>query len=84
MSPDDDLGCGCTSGKRWELHFDCAGCMARHYVHVLSGTTPYNVEYRKARYKQLEKAWPADKFAEWWKLVQELRNAAGRADDRAA
>ena len=68
------MDCGCESGKRYELHFDCAGCMAWHYVNVLGGETKYNVEQRKARYRQLQKAWPAEKFTEWRRLVQEERS----------
>ena len=67
------MNCGCESGNRWEFHFECTGCMARHYVDVLGGTTERNVAQRKARYRQLEKAWSAEKFAEWWKLVEAER-----------
>ena len=67
------MDCGCESGRKYEFNFDCVGCMARHYVNVLGGTTKYNVAQRKARYRQLEKAWPADKFAAWWKAVEALR-----------
>lgn len=67
------MDCGCTSGKRYEFNFECVPCMARHYVMILGGSTKTMLAQRKARYKQLEQAWPAEKFAEWWKLVEQER-----------
>ena len=67
------MDCGCESGKRYEYDFSCAGCMARHYIDVLSGPTKFNLAQCRARYKQLKAAWPEEKFAEWWRLVEQER-----------
>ena len=72
------MNCGCESGKSYEYDWNCVGCMARHYVNVIWGPdTKYNLGMRKARYRQLEKAWPAAKFAEWVAKVKELRGNRG-------
>lgn len=64
------MNCGCESGKRYEFHFDCLQCMARHYVLVLGGDSPRNRDLQKARRAQLKRIYGPEKFEEFRKLVE--------------